>query len=168
MLSLPYSDFYWLILGVVKTNIIYRHIESLIFGALIGIFIVVCSICIQYIFIEYDIISHDFLRIMLIFISTIPAAFIFFKVYKLFRERIQEKHQLKNFVRRSSFSRTEISEAFLNFEFETNRLKFVEHLRSRDVKVTGEWPDGRCPSKRNDPATTVLMQLEERWRGLDR
>ncbi|MEO5362974.1 MAG: NACHT domain-containing protein [Magnetococcus sp. DMHC-8] len=81
---------------------------------------------------------------------------------------LNERRQLESLTRRMSFDRTEIAEYFLRFQSTSNRQKFVEHLQLREVRVTGEWPEGRCPSRRNDPATSVLMQLEEHWRGLDR
>ncbi len=64
--------------------------------------------------------------------------------------------------------REKISEQFnvcLKFNIQ---LKFVRELEKRHIKAIGEWPDYKLPNHYNDPGSTLLAQLEERWLGLDR
>ncbi len=62
--------------------------------------------------------------------------------------------------------RAAIGQEFSSFCTRWYRLRYVEWLRDRQIHPTGFWPTGR-PYFRNDPASTMLAQLDERWLGLD-
>lgn len=63
------------------------------------------------------------------------------------------------------FERSVIEDAFWAMRTGKGRLRFIEALASRASEPSGDWKDG-LPYLPNDPASTLLAQLEERWLGL--
>jgi len=57
---------------------------------------------------------------------------------------------------------------FFSLRDKFSRLKFVQFLQREKITAKGHWKDGQIPYKKNDKASTLLAQLEEKWLGLDR
>ncbi len=64
--------------------------------------------------------------------------------------------------------REEISKEFKAFKTSFWRLKYVQLLYNKNTKATGVWRDGKIPNRKNDEASTLMAQLEEKWLGLDK
>ena len=74
----------------------------------------------------------------------------------------------KRLSKESISTRKNISEQFAQFKTGWGRLKYVRYLQALNIKPEGNWIDGKIPNIKNDEASTLLAQLEEKWLGLDR
>lgn len=73
-----------------------------------------------------------------------------------------ERNVFRHAVFGETAPRDAVANAFLGFYTRYARRRFVEDLRARRVKLTGEWPgDARIPNAGNDEASIMLAQLEE-------
>jgi hypothetical protein len=79
-----------------------------------------------------------------------------------------DRRRLKLLRKNVPTSRERIAEEFKFFQKTEFRLEFVKLLGSHGIKPTGSWPNGEMPNYRNDEASTLLAQLEEKWLGLNR
>jgi len=75
---------------------------------------------------------------------------------------------LKSIQYFDNMEREKISRLFNSFHFARHRIKFVKELEKNVNKVIGHWPDNILPNSRNDYSSILLMQLEEKWLGLNR
>jgi len=81
---------------------------------------------------------------------------------------LQDYLFLKKTFKISNVSRNEIAMHFKCFRTSRFRLKYIRFLLKNKATIEGNWPDGKIPNIKNDEASTLLAQLEERWLGLDR
>ena len=77
-----------------------------------------------------------------------------------------DKRRLREVTRGTALTRALIAGDFAEFRTRLCRLWYVEWLRDTQVQPQGPWPNKR-PNLRNDEASTLLAQLDERWLGLD-
>ena len=68
---------------------------------------------------------------------------------------------------KQAMTRSEIEQTFNHFRWPLGRHKFVSRLAELNVKVRGTWSAGFAPNKQ-DRASELLAQLDEKWLGLDR
>lgn len=64
--------------------------------------------------------------------------------------------------------REEIYRIFFSFRSSKIRLSYIQRLQINDLKIEGNWPDGKLPNINNDESSTLIAKLEEKWLGLDR
>jgi hypothetical protein len=83
-------------------------------------------------------------------------------VYKLLADR----RHFKDAARSTAIARSSIATDFGGFRTHWYRTRYVEWLRDNQVLPTGTWPDKR-PNCKDDHASAMLAQLDERWLGLD-
>lgn len=101
--------------------------------------------------------------LVVIFVSgslTILAAAISY-LYRFLRDR----RLLKSFSQLHPLDRTRIESELASLSTRRARLRYVERLSEFRTKPAGAWTHG-LPYRAQDPASTLLAQLEERWLGL--
>jgi len=74
-------------------------------------------------------------------------------------------HILRQFSSAPLTDRARIESDFLSLKTNWGRLRYVQGLKQQRLKPEGAWSQG-LPYIKNDPASTLLAQLEERWLGL--
>jgi hypothetical protein len=82
------------------------------------------------------------------------------------RVYIKDFLALRDVTGAKSKTKSAIAQDFKRFKTLMYRLKYVEWLRHNELKPVGEWPNSR-PNNRDDPASSMLAELDEGWLGLD-
>ena len=95
-------------------------------------------------------------------ISVIYTAYLGFKYYLQDLPRFRKIRQNL----RPTAPRPEIARHFRSLKSAYYRKKYIRLLREREVAPSGEWPEGKPPYEKDDEASGMLAQLEEKWRGL--
>jgi len=104
-------------------------------------------------------------------IFTIGYIFLLFKLILISKHHIQDYLVIQKIKKRygiNKISREDITQQWKQYKTSWGRLYYVELLQNANIKPVGVWPDGQLPNINNDPASTLLAKLEEKWLGLDR
>lgn len=80
-------------------------------------------------------------------------------------ETTRDRRDFRGAVRSTAVTKSTIAADFLRFRTRRYRLRYVEWLRDAQVSPLGSWTGAR-PNK-EDEASTLLAQLDERWLGLE-
>ncbi len=81
-------------------------------------------------------------------------------------EVVGDRSRFKAATLSIALNRTIIAADFGKFKTAWFRRHYVGWLKNLPVGPHGDWPNGR-PYLRNDNASTLLAQIDERWLGLD-
>ena len=84
---------------------------------------------------------------------------------RLIRQSVHEWRLIRVFEQSPPTDRARIESELSSLQTRRARLRYVERLSAQRIKPTGTWSQG-LPYLANDPASTRLAQLEERWLGL--
>lgn len=106
------------------------------------------------------------------------AVFILWLIYEAFYPIIQEFKVLlalikdrklyKSLLEQKSMTRKEIYVFYQNLKTENYRMKFVNFLEINSILATGDWPSKDILKLSTEKSKIRLMQLEEKWLGLNR
>ena len=98
--------------------------------------------------------------------------------YDFFKQRIALRQIIQKLYGRASLDRTEIDlqikqlhKGWWGILDRYSIIGYLRFLESKNILVTGKWPDDGIVKRyylRYDKVATILAQLEEKWRGLDR
>jgi len=69
-------------------------------------------------------------------------------------------------TRSTALTRGSIAADFVRFRTRWYCIRYVEWLRDAQIQPLGDWPGPR-PNTRNDTASTMLAQLDERWLAIE-
>ncbi|MBF0464121.1 MAG: NACHT domain-containing protein [Nitrospirae bacterium] len=114
-------------------------------------------------FIPYD--TGVYYRITSITIIAILSIFFMFRLNII--ELIKDSLILRKSMFHNNIAREEIAVYLKRLKTTIGRAQFVKTLKNRNIEFTGVWPDGIMPDK-NDEASILLAQLEEKQLKLDR
>ena len=99
-------------------------------------------------------------------VGAIGGLFIITRLIAQIRLWLPDRLYLQKATRVTTLTRAGIAADFAKFKSELYRLRYAEWLRDVAVPPHGPWHDIR-PNIRDDAASTLLAQLDERWLGLD-
>jgi len=126
---------------------------------------------------------YEFFEALLSIITLIPVSFWFILLILLFGAvlifivlstlyilllRLRDHIKLRKYRLEQLTSREQIESQFASFQTGYGRLEYVRFLQDKRIYPKGEWVNGSRPYKHNDPASSLLAQLEEQWLGLQR
>lgn len=81
--------------------------------------------------------------------------------------RFSDNQRLKSIKIGLKLERKDLVDHFDSFRTPKGRLNYIYMIQDKRVDVIGEWPSLHPPNH-FDEASTLLAQLEEKWRGLNR
>ena len=81
---------------------------------------------------------------------------------------LKDRKLLRKNSKCSKVSRTAFADQFSMFKTSWGRLKYVQRLKNGQIFLEGIWPNTKVPNVKNDNASALLAQIEERKLGVDR
>ncbi|MDT4954001.1 MAG: hypothetical protein QOJ02_2139 [Acidobacteriota bacterium] len=138
-----------------------------VIGMILAFFIIVFGIVLGAFFIASKL--PYYIRVSAGIILTIFAVYSYAEdQIKSFYWRFKDNKRTNQILNNLNLDRKTIASHFFSIKSDEGRLYFVFGLQDKRIKPTGEWPNAKLPNIRNDEASTLLAQLEEKWLGLSR
>jgi hypothetical protein len=106
--------------------------------------------------------------IMFSLAAVVVIPFLLYSLIKFIATWWYDFRNLRVIQKKLVSSREQISKQFSQFKTKEGRHKYVQYLQNEGIKPTGIWLEGKIPNHKNDEASTLLAQLEEKWLGLDK